>query len=57
MKRIKWSLSIGLLGCRREGVIEVEDDVSEAEIEETVKDEAFEYVEWDYHVLPADDDE
>jgi hypothetical protein len=50
MKKIEWSLSIGLVGCRLTGEFEVDDDVTEFELEEWVRDEVMQRVEWNYTV-------
>lgn len=49
-KKIEWSLSIGLVGCRVTGQFEVDDEVTEAELEEYVRDEVMQRVEWNYTV-------
>lgn len=45
MRKIRWQMSIGLVGCRREGEMEVEDDMSDDEIHEMVWDEATQHLE------------
>ena len=46
MRKIKWYLDTGFAGCRHEGEVVVEDEATPEEIEETVKEEAFGYVDW-----------
>lgn len=46
MKTIRWELSIGLVGCRVRGTIEMESDASDDEIEEAVRDAVMERCEW-----------
>lgn len=40
--KIKITVSIGLVGCRREKVIEVDDDMTDEEIDEYAKEVMFE---------------
>ena len=46
MQTIKWYLSIGLVGCRLKGDFEIEADASDEEIDDAIKEAAFERVEW-----------
>lgn len=46
MSLIKWTVSIGLEGCTREGTVEVRDDATEQEIEDIVREEVLNEVEW-----------
>jgi hypothetical protein len=46
MREIKWTLDTGFAGANHEGVIEVEDNATEEEIDEEVKEVALEHVEW-----------
>lgn len=46
MIKIKWHLSNGLVGCNREGVVEVEEDCSATEIDEMVREEIDNVIEW-----------
>jgi hypothetical protein len=39
-------VSIGLAGCNQAGTIEVEDNATEDDIQERVRDEVFNVVEW-----------
>jgi hypothetical protein len=47
MRTISWSLSIGLRATR-EGVVEVNDDATDDEIEEMVNDTVMEFVEFSW---------
>lgn len=49
-KKIEWSLSIGLVGCRVTGEFEVTNDLLDSELEEMVRDEVMNHVEWNYTV-------
>lgn len=40
-RRISWSVSMGLVGCHASGEIEVEDDATDQQIEEEVRQEVF----------------
>lgn len=44
MRKIKWTLDVGFVGCVHEGEIEVEDDATEDDIEEEVKEEAYNFL-------------
>jgi hypothetical protein len=44
MKLIKWTLSTGYSGAEHEGELEVVNDMSDAEIEELVKEDAYQYL-------------
>lgn len=46
MKRIYWSISIGLVGCTRESYFDIEADADDATIEEAAREEAFNYLDW-----------
>lgn len=46
--KIHWELSIGLVGCRRGGTLDVDDDADEKEIEEIVREEVFQHVDWNW---------
>jgi hypothetical protein len=46
MKTIKWSLCTGLVGCDRHSEIEVEDDATDEEIDEAVREDVFNFVNW-----------
>lgn len=48
MRTIKWRISIGLVGCHKEGEFEVEENVSEDEIEQIAREEAFECIDWNW---------
>lgn len=42
---IKWCLETGFAGCTHEGEIDVDDNATDEEIEEIVKEEAFNCIE------------
>lgn len=44
--KIKIHVSIGLVGCRREATIDVEDDATEDEIDEIAQEAMFEMISW-----------
>lgn len=44
--KIKWGMNIGLAGCRREGELDLEDDLTDEEIWEEVKDAVNEYLDY-----------
>jgi hypothetical protein len=51
-KRIYWSISMSLVGCRKEGWFDLPEDADDEDIEEMVKDAAFEEVEWNWSLEP-----
>lgn len=46
MRKIKWTVSIGLVGCQLHGEIEVDDDTDGDDIDSMVENAALERVEW-----------
>jgi len=50
---VRWTLSIGIVGCRKEGELEFDredwDAMSEDERDEEMKEAVFQEIEWDYH--------
>lgn len=46
MKQIKVTVTLGLVGCKREEIIEVEADLSEEEISEIAEETLFSMIEW-----------
>jgi hypothetical protein len=48
MRKIRCHLSIGLVGCKRETVIEVEADLSDDDINDVVREWVDERIEWDW---------
>ena len=46
MKEIKWILNTGFAGCEHKGIVKVEDDATEDEIDDIVKEEAFRHINW-----------
>lgn len=57
MKKYKWHLSIGLVGVNQEGVVEVPDNATDTEIDEAVKEEVFNYIDWSYWPADRDDED
>lgn len=53
--KITVTVSIGLVGCKKTSVIEVEDGSDDEAIEESAKDEMFNMIEWGWR--RADEDE
>jgi len=51
-KRVYWNVSISLVGCRKDGWFDIEEDADDEEIEATVKDAAFEEIEWNWSLEP-----
>ena len=50
MKKVKWFISLGLVGCIIEDEFEVEDDTTEEEIEELAGEVAFSVIDWGWEV-------
>lgn len=50
MKKVKWWLETGFVKATYEGEFEVEDDVTDEEIAEMAKEEAFNNIDWGYEV-------
>lgn len=48
MKQVKVGCSMGLSGCRKEDVLELEDDATDDEIEQAAREWAFGNFEWWY---------
>lgn len=46
MKIIKWYLNIGWANAMQEGEFEFDDNATDEEIEETIKDIVFGYIDW-----------
>jgi hypothetical protein len=46
MREIHWFIEMSLEGCERSGVLMVEDNATDAEIEEEVRDEVFDKITW-----------
>jgi hypothetical protein len=46
VKTIEVTVSIGLVGCKRSSTIEVEDDMTDDEIEEEAREAMFNLIEW-----------
>lgn len=56
MKTIEVIVSMGLVGCRRTTTIEVEEDLSDEEIEEQARDAMFEseLISWSWRAVEDD---
>lgn len=49
MRKFNWSLNIGLANADRSGTVEIDDDeMSDDQIEELIKEEVFEYIDWGF---------
>jgi ribosomal protein L23 len=46
MRAINWTVSMGMAADKQSGTIEVEDDATDEEIEEAVREEVFNVVSW-----------
>lgn len=53
MRKIECVLETGYVGGTRKAVIEVEDDATDDEIDEAVRDWALNYVSWGWSDAPA----
>ena len=51
MKLVKWRISTGFVGAEYSGEFEVENDVSEDEIQETIENIMFDYIGYDWEVI------
>ncbi len=52
MKQITVYLNVGLSGCKRTETLEVDDDLSDEEIEEVARDVMFNMMEWGWYEGP-----
>lgn len=50
MKRVWWTLSIGLVGCNKSGFVDIEDDADDESIDELVKEKLADKVEWSWRL-------
>lgn len=48
MKTIEWHIETGMQGAEWNGEVEIEDDATDEEIEETVRQEVFNIVSWNW---------
>ena len=48
MKTIRWVLETGFVGCSLEGTFAVNENATEAEIDEAVKEEVFSEISWSW---------
>jgi hypothetical protein len=46
MKTVKWWLDIGFANAARSGKVEVDDESTEAEIDDIIREEVHNYIEW-----------
>lgn len=51
-RKIEWWIEMSIQGCARSGEIEFEDDATDEEIEEMVKEEVFNTVSWGWSEKP-----
>jgi len=51
MKKIRWSMSIGLVGCRREGEFEIEADATPDDVDEIVQEQVFQIIETSWEMV------
>lgn len=51
MKTIKWRCETGFAGCVHTGEVEVDDNASEAEIDDYVREEIFNLIEWSWNIV------
>ncbi len=51
MKRVKWTLNIGLVNADQEGEIEVDDNTPPAEIEKLVHETIMEYIDYGWEII------
>jgi hypothetical protein len=57
MRLITWRLTIGYPTADREGEFSIDDDASDEEIEEAVRNDVHEYIEWSWEAEPVDSEE
>lgn len=50
MKKVRWQLSIGFVGAVRKGIIELEDDATDEEIDEVVTETVNNYIDFGWDV-------
>lgn len=55
MKTIKWWLHTGYVGAEHNGEIVVEDDATDEEIDEAVKEDMFNYLDWGWQGVIGND--
>jgi hypothetical protein len=49
MRVIKWYINTGFAGCKHEGEFEVDNETSDAEIDDMVNDEMQNIIEWGWN--------
>lgn len=52
MKRIYWTMSIGLVGCKKTGWFDIEDYADDQQIDEDAEERVFQEVEWEWRLTP-----
>jgi hypothetical protein len=57
MRKIKVYLDTGFAGCKHEDIIEVDDDITDEDVDEIARDTAFNWIEWGWYDVEEDDDE
>lgn len=57
MRKIKAYLETGFAGCRIEEEFEVEDDATDAQVEEQAREAIFDRVDWGWHEATDSDEE
>lgn len=55
VKTIKWWLHTGYVGAEHNGEIVVEDDATDEEIDEAVKEDMFNYLDWGWQGVIGND--
>lgn len=56
-RKIKWWLGTGYVGCDHDGVIEVDDDADDEDIDDLVRSEVYENISWGWEETKDDEDE
>jgi hypothetical protein len=51
---VKWHLSTGLSGCDREGEVEIEDDATDDDIEDAVREDMWNFLSLTWQKVGAD---
>lgn len=55
--KVKVRLSIGYVGAVRKAVLDVDDDLTDDELDEIVRDWAHNYIEWGFERVDAADED
>ena len=48
MQRIYWTISMSLVGCKKDGWFDIEIDASDEQIEESAREEAWQNIDWNW---------